>query len=148
MKKVIAILLTIPFLIGCKKDYTGKKITLNKVEQGQLVVVSPEHMFKETFQGKKDAVYYVGDDTCSACAALKKSLEAWCTNYQAIIYEIKWTEVKEDEIKYLEDSTVGPYAWKKENSLPAVYFFMEGEVTFLTDSQTTLDYLMKYVTVE
>ena len=93
MKKTLAILLTIPFLMGCKKDYTGKKITLTKVEQGQLVVVKPEHMFKETFEGKKDAVYYIGDDTCSACATLKKSLEARCTSYSANIFEIKWTEV-------------------------------------------------------
>ena len=68
-------------------------------------------------------------------------------NKQTNIYEIKYAEITEAEQRKIEDATVGYYAWTKENTLPAVYFFMEGEVVFVGDNRNTIKNLDKYVQV-
>lgn len=149
MKKLV-LLLIIPFLIGCSQDnqYKGKKIELQYVEEGSLVVVDAKHMFDEAFTNKNDSIYYIGDDTCKACQSLKAQLTFWCKEKHANVYEIKYTKVDSEALKYLIDATVGYYGWTEKSSVPAVYFFMEGEVITRSDEENTIKYLNEYVEVK
>ena len=147
--KRLALLLIVPFLVGCSHDnqYKGKKIELQYVEEGSLVVVDAKHMFDEAFTNKIDSIYYIGDDTCKACQSLKTQLTFWCKEKHANIYEIEYTKVDEDGLKYLIDATVGYYGWTENSSVPATYFFMQGSVVFKGDDQNTVQYLNKYVEI-
>ena len=147
-KSLLAYLLVLP-LVSCSnsKPYSGPKITLPYVEEGGLVVVEPKHMYEVAFEEMCDAVFYIGDDTCSACKQLKPQIKDWCAYYHTNIYEIVFTDIKEEDMHYIIDSTVGYYEWREEQTLPSVYFFMKGSVTFCGDQESTMNYLIKYVTV-
>ena len=149
MKK-ITLLLLLPCLLACSsnKEYKGTKITLPYVEEGGLVTAVPKDMYDVAFESKSDAVFYIGDDTCSACQKLKPQLSDYCVFYHTNIFEIKFTEVKEEDLHYIVDATVGYYGWRDEQTLPSVFFFMQGSVAFCGNETDTMNFLMKYVTVE
>ena len=149
MKKILLLTLAFPFVIGCSnKKYSGKKLQLNYVENGSLVVKDTKYLFDEAFTNKVDGVYYIGDDTCKACANLKPKIQSWCEKNHAEIYEIEFTKIDEEGLKYLIDATVGYYGWTEKSSVPAVYFFMEGEVITRSDEENTIKYLNEYVEVK
>ena len=150
MKKLFYITLVIPFIIGCsnKSSYKGQKIQLNYVENGSLVTTNTKQLFDDAFTNKIDGVYYIGDDTCKACANLKPKIQSWCEKNHANIYEIEFTKIDEEGLKYLVDATVGYYVWTEKSSIPSVYFFMQGEVITRSDEENTIKYLKEYVEVK
>lgn len=147
MKKILLTLLMVPFALACSNKNSGTKIKLEKVDNPGLEIVDGKHMYDNAFTEKKNSIYYIGDNTCSACITLKQELDAWCTKNSARIYEIEYTNITEQDQKYIEDSTVGQYGWSTESTLPSVYFFMMGEVVGLGDSSTTMNKLNKFVEV-
>ena len=148
MKRLIPLLLVVPFLFGCKeKEYTGPKIIVERNESGELVDATPETMFNKAFTDKVSSVFYIGDDSCAACAKLKPQLEAWVKYYKGTIHYIKVETITSETIQYLYDSTVGEYQWAESSAIPATYFFMEGYVITKKDGYETMEYLNKYVAV-
>ena len=144
--------LLIPFcLIGCKRDdsYKGDKITLDYVEEGHLVESNVPEMKVNAFDNKVDSIYYIGDDSCAACADFKPKLVTWCAQNHANIYYIKFTEMTQEESSMLTDLTVGSiYEWGEKNTLPTTFFMMRGTLVFRGESSNTVSYLKKYVTVK
>ena len=140
----------IPFLLGCtsNNEYKGKKIQLEYEENGSVVIVNAKHMFDMAFTNKIDSIYFLGDDSCKACQSLKTQLKFWCAEHHASVYEIVYTNVKDEELNYIIDATVGYYGWTENDSVPATYFFMQGTVVFRGDDQNTVQYLNKYVEVK
>ena len=102
MKKLFCLALIIPFIIGCSnKKYTGKKLQLNYVENGSLVEATTKDLFDNAFTNKTDGVYYIGDDSCSACANLKPKIQSWCEKNHANVFEIEFKKIDEEGLKYL-----------------------------------------------
>ena len=148
MKKLIPLLLVVPFLFGCKeKKYTGPKITVERNETGELVDATPETMFSVAHENKTDSVFYIGDETCAACKQLKPQLEAWVKAYNGTIYYIKFNTITSENMQNLYDATEGYYKWSESTPVPVTYFFMQGEVIVQGDSTNTMKFLNKYVTV-
>ena len=149
MKRLLTAVFILPFLLGCKdKGYTGRKITLEKDESGKLTEVDPSVMYDVVVTNEKDAVFYIGDETCSACQKLKPQLESWVKVNKGKIYYIPVGSITNENMHYLIDSTVGYYEWKENDAVPITYFFMEGAVVMQTTYDNTMNFLMKYVTVE
>ena len=150
MKKICSLLLVLPFLLGCnKQEYKGPKIKVEYNATGDLISSAPEYMYTHAFQESVSSIFYIGDDTCSGCAKLKPQLKGWCEVYHGAIYYIPWKSVTEDNEHYLIDATTsdGIYGWKHGDSVPAVFFFMDGYVVNRTSETDTMSYLMKYVEV-
>ena len=150
MKIKPLLVLTIPFLIGCTGNdkYTGTKITLSYVEEGGVVDSSVSEMKTIAFDNKVDSIFYLGDDTCASCAEFRPKFAAWFVQNHANAYYIRVTDMTKEESDLLTDLTVGSYyEWKDKNSIPAVYFMMQGEIMFCGDSSNTMNYLSKYVAV-
>ena len=149
MKKIIKLLLFAPLLIGCssEKPYTGQKIALPYVEEGQLVDSSVSEMKTVAFDNKTDSVFYIGDDSCAACVTLKKDIAGWCSLNHANVYYIHYSEVTESDLSTLVDITDGYYQWSEDTSIPAAYFMMMGEIIFRGSADNTLKYLNRYVEV-
>ena len=149
MKKIIPLLM-IPFLLGCtnSNEYKGKKIQLEYAESGAIITVDAKYMFDNAFTNKIDSIYYLGDDICKACQSLKTQLKFWCKDNHTNVYEIVYTDIKDEELNYIIDATVGYYGWTETDSVPATFFFMQGTVVFRGDDQNTVQYLNKYVEVK
>ena len=149
MKRLFGTLLIIPFLLGCKeKEYTGLKLVVEKDDSGLLADADPTVMYEVAVTNKKDCVFYIGDEGCSACKKLKPQLEAWVKAYKGRIYYIQLSSITSENFHYLIDATVGYYEYKEGDSVPATYFFTYGEVAFKGTSDDTMSFLTKYVTVE
>lgn len=150
MKNKIIILFVVPFLLACsnkKSSYNGPKIIVAHNASEALVNSTPEEMYSLVVDQDSDAVYYIGDDTCSACAELKPQLVDWIKVYQGTIYYIPVTDISESNINYVVSATEGYYAWSEKSTVPAVFFFMRGEVVFCADQTNAMDYLLTYVEV-
>lgn len=150
MKSRVLLVLTIPFLIGCKNNdkYTGPKITLAYAEEGVLVSSNVQEMKTIAFDNKTDSIFYLGDDSCASCAEFKPKLVTWCAKNHACIYYISVADMSAEDSSLLTDLTIGSYyEWKDKNTIPSTYFMMQGEVMFCGDSSNTLNYLSKYVAV-
>ena len=148
MRKSVICLLAIPFLLACsKKPYNGPKIQVAYNETGNLLEASPMKMHSDATISKVDAVYYIGDDSCSACAKLKPQLEDWCTVYKGTIYYIPVSNITDANVNYLYEATEGYYQWTEKSTVPAVYFFMKGEVVFQADQTNAMEYLVERVEV-
>ena len=150
MKSKALLLLTIPFLLACsnkKSSYNGPKINVARNESGSLVTTTPEEMYSLVVDDKADAVFYIGDDLCAACATLKPQLIDWVKVYKGTIYYISLNEITESNINYVSSATEGYYQWTEKSTVPAVYFFMQGEVIFCADQTNAMDYLLTYVEV-
>ena len=149
MKKVLTVLFILPFLLACKeKPYDGPKITVEKDDSGALTEVEPITMFEVAFTNKIDSIFYIGDDSCSACQKLKPQLEAWVQVYKGKIYYIPFQSITSENVQYIYDSTVGYYQWAEDSSIPATYFFMQGEVIIKGSSDNTMNFIKKYVAVQ
>ena len=148
MKRMILSIFAIPLLLACNNKNESPKISLEKVDNPGMEVVNGKHMFDNAFTNKTNSIYYIGDDSCSSCQALKPKVQEWCVNNNARVYEIVLTEMTPEDLTYIQDSTVGYYVWKDEDVVPTVYFFMEGEVVTRTSSDNTIKYLNKYVEVK
>ena len=148
MKKIYSLFLALPLLLACNQKYTGPKIKVEYNATGDLIEVAPEYMYNHAFVDKVNSIFYVGDDSCSGCAKLKPQLKGWCSVYYGAIYYIPWKSVTEENEHYLIDSTnEGLYAWKHGDSVPAVFFFMEGYVVIRTGENDTMSYLTNHVEV-
>lgn len=151
MKSIARLLLLTPFIFACsnKTSYTGEKIlTIEHDESGQFVEVKAQHMFENAYQGKIDSIYYIGDDNCVACTELKPKIGVWMAQHQARVYYIKYASIDDENFTYLSNSTVGYYEWTEKSTVPAVYFFANGDVVFKGDDSNTMNYLNRYVGVK
>lgn len=149
MKNHLKTILFIPFLLGCAtKQYTGVKIVVEYDDSGELTVSNPQEMYDVAITNEKSSIFYIGDDSCKACAKLKPQLESWVKAYKGKIYYIALNSITSENIQYLYDATEGYYQWSDSVGIPATYFFMEKEVAMKGDSSTTMNYLLNYVEVE
>ena len=145
---MLSVIFILPFLLGCKeKEYTGIKLAVEKDESGELTETDPSVLYETAIANKKDCVFYIGDEMCADCKKLKPQLEAWVKAKKGKIYYIKIQSINAENIHYLEDATVGYYQWAEGDSVPATYFFTQGEVAFKGISHDTMTLLTKYVTV-
>lgn len=149
MKKVLSILFILPFLLGCKeKEYNGFKFTLETDTSGELTLADPTVLYQKAITEQIDCVFYIGDDTCSACQKLKPQLEAFVKAYELKIYYVPVNSITEENVSYLYDATTGTYQWAENSTVPTTYFFAYGEVVLRGSANNTVDYLLKYVNHE
>lgn len=150
MKKILATLFVLPFLLGCNRnqEYTGYKLTVERDESGELTESTPEELYENAITNNKDCIYYIGDDNCSSCQKLKPQLIAWTTMYKGKIYSIPLNMITNENVEKINDATVGYYDWSKNQSIPAVFFFGSGTVVFRGDDTNTMNFLNKYVQVQ
>ena len=148
MKNLYRLLIVVPFLFSCtKRQYTGPKLHVEYNESGALIEVLPDDMFERAFTNKIDSIYYIGDDSCTACQKLKPQLNAWCEVNHGAIYYIPLNTITDENEHYIVDSTVGYYCWEDKKVVPTVYFFMQGEVILGGDSSNTMKFLIEKVEV-
>ena len=153
MNKLVRLFVLFPFLIGCdnKSPVTFKlKVEYNPTDA--LIEVNPEYMYKHAITDSVTSIYYVGDETCTACKELKPQLEAWCEVYHGAIYYIPVSTIKDEEqLEYLKNAThyeaSTPYSWEGNSSVPAVFFMMDKYIVQRTDQTNTMFYLTTYVEV-
>ena len=146
MKKVLSVLFILPFLLGCNKKETNTyKFTLESDESGELTLSDPSEMYQKAKTDKIDCVFYIGDDSCSACQKLKPQLTDFVKAYKLKIYYIPLTSITEENVSYLYDATMGPYQWAENSSVPTTYFFAYGDVIFRAGYDNTVKYLLKNV---
>ncbi len=152
MKKILTLLLTLPFLVGCKEpEYNGYKLKVEKDESGELTLADPNILYETAITNKKECVFYIGDDTCSACQKLKPQLEAWVKAFKGKIYYIPLESITTENVQKMYDATTddtGYYQWGDDSSVPTTYFFSAGFVVFRGGSTDTMTLLNRYVTVE
>lgn len=116
-------------------------------ESGELVLTTPESMHEQIVINKIDAVYYIGDDSCLACAKIKPQLQSWCQVKKGTIYYLPVSEISESNIGLMKEATAGYYEWNENSSVPAIYFIKEGNIIFCGDQTNAMDYLNSYVEV-
>ena len=146
MKEILNVLFILPFLLGCKeKEYTGYRFTLESDESGELTLSDPQTLYQKAKTDQIDCVFYIGDDTCSACQKLKPQLTDFVKAYKLKIYYVPVSTITEENVSYLYDATMGPYQWGENSTVPTTYFFAYGDVILRGDSTNTIEYLLNYV---
>ncbi len=147
MKKLLAVLFVIPFLLGCKeKEYKGYKLTLEADESGELTLSNPEELYQKAITEGIDCAFYIGDDMCSGCQKLKPQLVDWIKAYKQKIYYIPVNMITNENVSYLNDATnTEPYKWSDNQSVPATFFFSQKYVMYRGDDSSTMNFLNKYI---
>lgn len=147
MKKLLAVLFVIPFLLGCKeKEYNGYKLTLEADESGELTLSDPQTLYQKAITDGIDCVFYIGDNMCSGCQKLQPQLEDWVKAYKQKIYYIPLNEITNENVSYLNDATnTEPYKWEDNQSVPATFFFSQKYVMYRGDDTSTMNFLNKYI---
>ncbi len=142
--------LFIPFLVGCsigEHEFDGEKIMLEYVENGGFIETTPKELYDIATSKDSGSVFLIGDESCSSCASLKSSMEAWAYHYHANLYYLPLKNITKDNVHYLIDATPGYYQYEEGEAVPITYFFMLGEVALKGNENTTITYLNRYVTV-
>ena len=150
MRKLFCLILLSPFMFACSKNtsYVGDPLLTIEYEASEsMIEVGPKFLYEKAFVNKQDSIFFIGDNTCAACAELKPKIESWISTNHGRIYYVPYQSIDEDNIAYLSDATVGYYQWTSKSSVPAVYFFTGGEVKFCGNEKTTIKYLERYVAV-
>ena len=151
INKLLALSICIPFIMGCKSNssYNGPKIVLDYVENGDLVSATATKMYEDVVTNNKSTIYLLGNDTCSACKKVKeKILQPYAKGSHCNIYYVDIVDMNESDFNKVQAATQGVYQFSENDSIPATYFFFEGEVAFRVGAEDDLGhYLEQYVEV-
>lgn len=149
--KIFALSIFILLLLGCqqKNTYNGPKIILDYVENGGVVTVDATKMYGDIVTEGKSTIYMLGNDECSACAKQKeKVLEPYARGNHCNIYFLDVLNMGETDLNKVQAATRGMYQFLENDTIPATYFFYEGQVAFRVGPNEDLGhYLEQYVEV-
>ena len=151
INRLLTLSIFIPFLMGCtnKSSYNGPKIILDYVSEGALLTVDASKMYEDVVTNKKSTIYLLGNDTCSSCQKVKDNiLEPYAKGSHCNIYYIDIANANETDFNKIQASTKGMYQFLEKDTVPATFFFYEGEVAFRIGANEDLGhYLEQYVEV-
>lgn len=142
----------IPLLMGCTNQsstYKGPKIILDYVENGDLKTVSADKMYEDVVTNGKSTIYMLGNDSCSACKNQKeKILQPYAQGSHCNIYYVDVLDLSESDFNKVQAATRGMYQFLENDTIPATYFFYEGQTAFRIGPNEDLGhYLQQYVEV-
>ena len=152
ISKLLALSIFVPLTVGCttqSSKYTGPKIILDYVENGDLVTTTATKMYEDVVSNKKSTIYMLGNDTCKACTTQKeKVLQPYAQGSHCNIYFVDVLDMAESDFNKVQAATKGMYQFLENDTIPATYFFFEGEVAFRIGPNEDLGhYLEQYVEV-
>ncbi len=100
INKFLLPLIGVSLLSACQTTptYHGVKYVLEKKETGSLTVITPQAMFDISSIKKKDSIFYLSLEGCSACREAHESISNFCLMNSCEIYEVKF-----DQITFSED---------------------------------------------
>lgn len=116
-------------------------------ESGALVTATPEDMLDKGITKAIDSIFYIGLETCSSCIKLHEELSNWCNKNKGTIYYIPSSSINDENLHYIQESTVGEFAWADTQTLPIVYFFTKGSVLIATNEKNTMKNINNHVSV-
>lgn len=139
----------IPFLLGCagKAKYDGAKIVLSYDEHGTLVSTTATTMYSLIYTLKSSQVFILGNDQCGSCKSAKQTLKEYSEKNHCNTYYINVKDLSKDDLTKIQKCTAGDSMFGEKDTVPAIYFFYQGDVAFRCGDSELKDRLDTYVTV-